>query len=118
MLIPTAVRARTSHSQHSQFVRSLLLLAVTAVLAGCAARPLMPAPNVYTSGERAAFDNVPPELRGDMLEVLYVTDRAPATDEAGNASLRKGFSQEPDGGGGEKEVAQMVGADEEDTVNG
>jgi esterase/lipase superfamily enzyme len=37
----------------------------------------MPTPNVYASGRREPFPDVPPELRNNHAEVLYITDRAP-----------------------------------------
>lgn len=48
------------------------------VVAGCGGAPqLMPTPNIYASGERNPFPNVPPAFQNNRAEVLYITDRAP-----------------------------------------
>jgi esterase/lipase superfamily enzyme len=62
---------------------ALLLLAVL-LLAGCAGRPLMPTPNLYTAGAREPFALTPPELRSTRVDLLYVTDRVPQPDQSGN----------------------------------
>ena len=48
------------------------------LVTGCASGPpqLMPTPNVYASGERDPFPDVPPELQNNKVDVLYLTDRA------------------------------------------
>src|SRR5829696_3947465 len=55
-----------------------LSLWVAMLVGGCAGGPpqLMPTPNIYSSGERDPFPDVPPELRNNHAEVLYITDRA------------------------------------------
>ena len=54
------------------------------LLTGCstAGRPLMPTPNVYAGVE--LFTNLPDVFESTEVELLYVTDRAPETDEEGN----------------------------------
>src|SRR5687767_2127294 len=53
----------------------LLALWLTAAVAGCGGAPqLMPTPNVYASGARDPFPDVPPDLRNNRADVLYLTD--------------------------------------------
>lgn len=64
----------------SPFFLPLFLLATVIVTGGggCGAAPqLMPTPNLYVGRGNAPFADVPPELRSNRVEVLYVTDRAP-----------------------------------------
>ncbi|MEM7221705.1 MAG: alpha/beta hydrolase [Pseudomonadota bacterium] len=62
-----------------------VVLASALVLAGCAeSRPLMPTPNLYTDQETALFVDLPEEYTSPLVELIYVTDRAPETDENGN----------------------------------
>ena len=47
------------------------------LIAGCAGGEyLMPTPNLYAQGLRDPFTDVPPHLRNNKVEVLYLTDRA------------------------------------------
>lgn len=46
----------------------------------------MPTPNVYAQGLRDPLDDVPPELRSNRVEVLYLTDRARENDTARGAA--------------------------------
>ena len=64
----------------------LIFLAGTLFLAGCqSSTPLMPTPNLYAGGNFDPFENVPPELQNNHVDVLYFTDRAPeGTTHAGN----------------------------------
>jgi len=50
------------------------------LLAGCAARPLMPTPNLYVDGTVDPFPDLPAELQSNRVELLYVTDRLPVED--------------------------------------
>ena len=44
---------------------------------GCTdTRYLMPTPNIYIGGKLKPFDDVPPALQSNHVEVLYLTDRA------------------------------------------
>ena len=62
---------------------SLLLIAVLWI-GGCSdVRQLMPTPNLYASGITEPFSELAPELASTEVELIYVTDRAPETDEAG-----------------------------------
>ncbi|MHC4217192.1 MAG: alpha/beta hydrolase [Planctomycetota bacterium] len=68
MLIPTRLRV---------VVTCFLAAIVVASLGGCE-RKLMATPNLYrTHPEADPFDAVPPALRSNAVEVLYVTDRIP-----------------------------------------
>jgi esterase/lipase superfamily enzyme len=59
--------------------RGALLLAFVLLLAsGCGgSTPLMPTPNIYARGLAEPFENVPPALQSDTVDVLYMTDRKP-----------------------------------------
>jgi esterase/lipase superfamily enzyme len=65
----------------------LLVVAVAGVVlsgggGGCSSKTyLMPTPNAYTHPAWNPFANVPPELQGDTVSVMYATDRVP-TNEA------------------------------------
>lgn len=63
------------------------------LLASCstAGRPLMPTPNVYSEGQTELFAELPDVFESTLVELLYVTDRAPETDEEGN--LHYGFKR-------------------------
>ncbi len=51
---------------------------VLALLGGCSTKvSLMPTPNLYAWGNFDPFENIPPSLQNNRVEVLYVTDRAP-----------------------------------------
>jgi esterase/lipase superfamily enzyme len=51
----------------------------------------MPTPNLYTDKKAALFEALPQEYASPLVELIYVTDRAPETDEAGN--LRYGYNR-------------------------
>ncbi|HEY7118453.1 MAG TPA: alpha/beta hydrolase [Tepidisphaeraceae bacterium] len=54
-------------------------------LGGCSSTPtLMPTPNLYAWSADDPFADVPPELQNNHVDVLYLTDRAPENDAAGN----------------------------------
>ena len=62
-------------------------LACVLLIAGCAeSRQLMPTPNFYTDEKATLFEALPQEYASTLVELIYVTDRAPETDEAGNLS--------------------------------
>lgn len=62
---------------------ALLLCSAMIALAGCATgRPLMPTPNIYSSGIEVPHGGLAPQLESNAASVLYVTDRKPGrTDE-------------------------------------
>ncbi len=69
-----------------------LILACVLLIAGCAeTRQLMPTPNLYTDAKATLFEALPQEYASTLVELIYVTDRAPETDETGN--LRYGHSR-------------------------
>jgi esterase/lipase superfamily enzyme len=51
---------------------------------GCATPVLMPTPNLYGHTTDNPFAAVPPAFRTNTVDVLYVTDRAPEGDPAGD----------------------------------
>jgi esterase/lipase superfamily enzyme len=68
------------------------VLACAFLIAGCAeSRTLMPTPNLYTDEKVTLFEALPEEYTSPLVELIYVTDRAPETDEAGN--LRYGYNR-------------------------
>jgi len=69
------------------------ILACVLLIAGCAeSRQLMPTPNLYTDGTVTLFEALPEEYTSPLVELIYVTDRVPETDEAGNLSYGYGRS--------------------------
>lgn len=60
--------------------------------AGCQ-QQLMPTPNIYVGGRYKLFDQLPEELTGSTIDLLYITDRAPETRKDG--SLRYGYQRSP-----------------------
>jgi esterase/lipase superfamily enzyme len=56
----------------------LLLPLLLASAIGCGGpTPLMPTPNIYARGFAQPFENLPPEMRTNAVDVLYMTDRKP-----------------------------------------
>src|SRR5688572_28480631 len=55
----------------------LVLVLITLGGTGCGGKPqLMPTPNLYAKNGVDPFPDVPPALRNNHVDVLYVTDRA------------------------------------------
>jgi esterase/lipase superfamily enzyme len=75
------------------FARYFFALMLGSLLvAGCSGpRELMPTPNLYADETAPLFGELDPELTRTQVELIYVTDRAPETDEAGN--LAYGFNR-------------------------
>jgi len=72
--------------------RGALIVLLVSLVAGCAtSRPLMPTPAIYVDQKEGLFEDVPPALRTPEVDILYVTDRRPEQDEAGN--LRYGYGR-------------------------
>ena len=69
----TRIRADASPWTHRLFA----ILAAASLLTGCAGRPLMPTPDLYTVGGTPAFGDLPAELESNRVDILYVTDRKP-----------------------------------------
>lgn len=71
---------------------NVAFLACGLLLAGCAeARQLMPTPNLYADDRVTLFEVLPEEYESTRVELIYVTDRMPETDAAGN--LRYGYNR-------------------------
>ncbi len=71
--------------------RGLILIGIL-LIAGCAeSRKLMPTPNLYTDEKAILFEALPEEYASTLVELIYVTDRVPETDESGN--LRYGYGR-------------------------
>jgi esterase/lipase superfamily enzyme len=66
-------------------IRTLIeLVFVAIVLVGCSSTPkLMPTPNIYLGDGGYPESSIPEGLRSNKIEVLFVTDRAPATSDDG-----------------------------------
>jgi len=75
--------------------RLVILTLVAVILVGCATgRPLMPTPNVYQgTQEDTVYPELPAELKSNMVDLLYVTDRKPEIDDQGK--LFYGFGRSP-----------------------
>ena len=71
----------------------MLILLALLLLAGCAGRPLMPTPNLYSETDREPFEQVAPALRTSHVDLLYVTDRAPERSEQGDLVYGYGRSR-------------------------
>lgn len=77
MNVREAVRfSRTSHLP--------LVLALLVLMSGCSTRTMIETPRLYANTPTPLFGQLAPELRGDMLPVLFVTDRLPEPDESGD----------------------------------
>ncbi len=64
----------------------LAIATLTLALAAGCGQELMATPNLYAQGTANPFQDVPPALRGNRLEVLYATDRVPIKDSKGSLS--------------------------------
>lgn len=73
-------------------VRTVGILLVV-LLAGCAGRPLMPTPNLYTSATEQPFQQLAPALKTNQVDLLYVTDRVGEGNERGD--LAYGHKRSP-----------------------
>jgi esterase/lipase superfamily enzyme len=94
--IPLMKKLTDSHVSISGFHYAIPVYFLIAVfLAGCASqtRHLMPVPNLYI-GEDAPklFTTLPAELQDNQVDLLYVTDRTPATDNEGGLTYGHGRS--------------------------
>ena len=71
----------------SDWLTRVLFLLTTLAVAGCATTyPMMPTPVLYTGAQaKPLFTETPTDWRTPPLDLLYITDRAPATgpDDAG-----------------------------------
>ncbi len=63
-------------------LRYLIPLVCLLALNGCVnTRALMPTPTLYTSHQHKLFGDISPELQGNHIDLLYVTDRMPYRDK-------------------------------------
>ena len=83
------------HRPTRQLTRTLSLLTLSAaLLAACAEEDhLMPTPNLYSTGLQNPFPNVPPELRTNTVDVLYLTDRLPTNESPDHREYGYGRSR-------------------------
>ncbi len=73
-------------------MKGIFPIVVMLVSVGCAtSRLLIPTPAIYVDQKEGLFEDVPPALRTPEVDILYVTDRQPEQDEAGN--LRYGYGR-------------------------
>lgn len=65
-------------------ILSIVIVALVALISGCGTYPMMPTPVLYT-GEQAKplFTDIAADRRTPPLDLLYVTDRAPAASPDG-----------------------------------
>ncbi len=61
----------------------LTSIACLLMLGGCTSYSLMPTPNIYAAESGYPEDQVPEALRSNQVDLLYVTDRSPESDENG-----------------------------------
>jgi len=75
-------------------MKGIFPIVVMLVLAGCTTtRTLIPTPAMYVDQKEGLFEDVPPALRTSEVDILYVTDRKPEQDEAGNLQYGYGRSK-------------------------
>ncbi len=79
---------RNYQSDNQSLNFRIVCILATLFLASCASpRPLMPVPNLYIGeGAPELFTALPSALQGSRVDLLYVTDRAPETDDDGALS--------------------------------
>jgi len=74
---------------------TVCIILVLPAAIGCNHRPLMPTPNLYLAqgngNGKNPFADVPPKLRNNMVDVLFVTDRKPK--ETSNGALEYGHQR-------------------------
>jgi esterase/lipase superfamily enzyme len=69
------------------------VLLLTLLLVGCSSAPkLMPTPNIYADGGSYPESSVPPGLKSNEVDLLFVTDRAPETTADGTLKYGTGRS--------------------------
>jgi esterase/lipase superfamily enzyme len=77
----------------TKILRLALLSALIVLVAGCA-RTLMQTPDFYVHTATPLFDGLAPELQGNTMEVLYVTDRLPEPGDS-EALVEYGYERSP-----------------------
>ncbi len=67
---------------------------LVALMTGCSTpRALMPMPTLYATGKAELFESLPPELAGNRVNLLYVTDRTACRDKQGRLMYSAGRSR-------------------------
>jgi esterase/lipase superfamily enzyme len=90
---------RNQSDNHTLNVRDICIVATLFLmmlfLSGCAGpRPLMPVPNLYIGDDAPElFTALPSELQDNQIDLLYVTDRVPETDDDGALTYGYGRSR-------------------------
>ena len=69
-----------------------LSLAVLVTLSACSGKEPLPK-SVYEGHDGISYEELPPALQSMNVDLMYVTDRAPETDEDGNLRYGIGRSQ-------------------------
>ena len=86
----------------------LFIVLVLAGLSGCQTK-LMPTPNIYLNGRYTLFDDdLPQELRTNIVDLLYVTDRSPEPRRDGSMKYGWGRSASLAFGSCEVEIGRDV----------
>jgi esterase/lipase superfamily enzyme len=81
------------HSVVTRVLSVFAMLLSVAAMTGCATPPaLMPTPNVYAQAGGYAQATIPPALKSNRVDLLYVTDRSPVADEQGDLGYGSGRS--------------------------
>ena len=70
-------------------VAKALLVCLTATTFGCGAPQLIPTPSLFVGSEENPFADVPEAFQSNKVDVLYVTDRRPITEEGGGEEQEK-----------------------------
>ncbi len=81
----------TYTGRHLGYMQVALLCISTMLVASGCSRQLMPTPNLYVQAGIDPFKDVPAELQGNMVDVMYVTDRSPI--EQSDGSVKYGFGR-------------------------
>ena len=96
----------------------LSLLPLAILLSGCG-RSMMPTPLVYQDASTPVLADLAPELRGDRLAILYVTDRKPASaDTGGSRFYTSGRSTSSVLGGADVKLGRKSGSPEQTAGHG
>lgn len=109
MLVPKLERVTLGSITHRYLAQTGLAIFVILALAGCGGgRSLMPTPVLYTLGEFKPFDNLPDTYQTTNIDMLFVTDRQPASTDNGNLSYGIGRSNSVAFGAARVDVTSSV----------
>jgi esterase/lipase superfamily enzyme len=87
-----------SDRRYSLEVKHCYLLLGLFFLIGCNGETLMPTPNIYAGTDLNPLADVPAELQGGKMDILYVTDRIP--EKSNEGKLEYGIGRSPSVGYG------------------